>query len=324
LIAVTSSWPQVLAIRALDRTGKGIRGAPRDALLAHFADRAGRGRVFGFHRAMDHAGAIVGPLLATVILFFAPERYRLVFALTAIPGAIAVAMLFLVKEDAGASAAAVAAPGDPAGSLAPAATVAEPKPSALPRSLAGYLLVLIVFSVGNSADAFLLLRLSDALGGATFVPLLWAALHVIKASLSTLGGSLSDRFGRKPMIVIGWAIYSVVYLGFAISTSAVAFIAWFLIYGLYFAFSEGAEKALVADLTPATRSGTAFGYYNAALGVGALVASVLFGLLYDRFGAQTAFGTGAALAGLASVLLLVFIRTPPLQLGPERQSKNEW
>jgi MFS family permease len=168
-----------------------------------------------------------------------------------------------------------------------------------------FLGVLFLFSLGNSADAFLLLRLSDALGGATYVPLLWAALHVVKASLSTWGGGLSDRIGRKRVIVIGWGVYAVVYLGFAMSSSTVAFVGWFLLYGVFFALSEGAEKALVADLTPAARQGTAFGIYNAVLGVGALTASVVFGLLYERLGAATAFGAGAAIAGLAAVLLLL-------------------
>jgi MFS family permease len=131
----------------------------------------------------------------------------------------------------------------------------------------------------------------------------------VKASLSTWGGTLSDRFGRKPPIVVGWAVYALVYVGFALSTSAIAFIVWFLVYGIYFALSEGAEKALVADLTPHGRRGTAFGYYNAALGVGALVASVLFGFVYERVGAAAAFEMGAALAGVAAILLLL-IRTP--------------
>jgi MFS family permease len=279
-------------------------------MLARFAAPADRGRVFGFHQAMDHTGAIVGPLLATAILYFAPERYRLVFALTAIPGAIAVAMLFLVDERRE-SVAPVATP---------AAARAAPQRTPLPRPLLSFFVVLIIFSLGNSADAFLLLRLSSALGGATFVPLLWAALHVVKASLSTWGGGLSDRWGRRPMIVIGWAVYALVYLGFALSTSAVAFIAWFLAYGVYFALSEGAEKALVADLTPAARRGTAFGYYNAALGVGALVASVLFGFLYQRLGAPVAFGTGAGLAAIAAVLL-GFIATPPAGADPVSASE---
>jgi MFS family permease len=319
LIAVTTSWPQVLLIRALDRTGKGIRGAPRDAMLARFATSSTRGRVFGFHRAMDHSGAILGPLIATAVLYFAPGEYRLLFALTLIPGAIAVALLFLVPEPDPVVDATNPLDGSRAANITdnqtgvgrgPLSANAGGSAKRLPPRLLAFLAILLIFSLGNSADAFLLLRLSDVLGSATYIPLLWAGLHVVKASLSTWGGSLSDRIGRKRVITIGWLIYAVVYLGFATARDAPTLIAWFLAYGSYFAFTEGAEKALVADLTPAGRQGTAFGVYNAALGVGALAASVAFGFLYERFGASAAFGTGSALAALAAVLLL-FIRIAP-------------
>jgi MFS family permease len=321
LIALTNTWPQVLIIRVLDRTGKGIRGAPRDAMLAQFASSSNRGRVFGFHRAMDHTGAIVGPIIATIVLFFAPEQYRLLFALAIIPGAIAVALLFLVPETT-IERSEPSEPSEPPEPRIPAPGSRIPAPGSripasvapLPRRLFAFLCVLFLFSLGNSADAFLLLRLSDALGAATFVPLLWSGIHIVKASLSTWGGSLSDRFGRKQVIVIGWAIYAVVYLGFATATSAHTLIVWFLLYGAHFAFAEGAEKALIADLTPPARRGTAFGYYNAALGAGTLAASVIFGFLYERFGASVAFSTGAALAGIAAVLLL-FVRTSHLEPG---------
>ncbi len=318
-IAVTTSWPQVLVIRALDRVGKGIRGAPRDVLLANFATPATRGRIYGFHRAMDHTGAIVGPLAATVFLFFLPNQYRLLFGLTVIPGAIAVALLFFVDEDAAI---------EPSNQRSPEPSqprTLEPRTATshrLPARVVALLGVLLVFGLGNSADAFLLLRLSDALGGATYVPLLWAAIHVVKASLSTWGGGLSDRYGRKPMIIAGWIVYALVYFGFATSTGATAFIAWFLFYGVYFALAEGAEKALIADLTPADRRGAAFGWYNGTVGVGALVASVLFGELYEHFGASTAFMTGAALAALAAVLLL-FIRTDRMKDSDDRDSGHQ-
>jgi len=320
LIAFTTTWPQVLLIRALDRTGKGIRGAPRDVMLARFATLSTRGRVFGFHRAMDHTGAILGPLIATAILFFAPGEYRLLFGLTLIPGAIAVALLFLVPEPTANSQLPITNSQDISNSQPPTpkreianhkSQIANHKSAErLPKPLIGFLAVLLVFSLGNSADAFLLLRLSDVLGSATYIPLLWAGLHVVKASLSTWGGALSDRLGRKRVIIVGWTIYAVVYLGFATAREAWTLIAWFLVYGSYFAFTEGAEKALVADLTPTGRQGTAFGVYNAVLGIGALAASVAFGFLYERSGAPAAFATGAALAALAAVLLLC-IRTPP-------------
>jgi len=322
LIALTTTWPQVLAIRALDRTGKGIRGAPRDALLTRFAGSHNRGRIFGFHRSMDHTGAIIGPVLATVFLYFLPDRYRLLFALTAIPGAIAVAMLFLVREDDdGEDRASRSRPDDrllPGRRGEAVTTHAAP----LPGRLYALLAVILIFSLGNSADAFLLLRLSDALGAATYVPLLWSAHHVVKAGLSTWGGGLSDRVGRKQVIVAGWIVYAVVYLGFAWSASTVAFIAWFLIYGVYFALTEGAEKALVADLTPVSRQGTAFGLYYAALGAGALVASVMFGYIYDHFGASRAFTVGAGLAGIAAIALF-FVPSVKMNSSNAAYSRNQ-
>lgn len=312
LIAVAGSWVHVLLIRALDRTGKGIRGAPRDAMLAQFADASSRGRIFGFHRAMDHAGAIIGPLIATAFLFFLPGEYRLLFTLTAIPGAIAVAMLFLVREPES-STRAGARPDAPVGGGNPT-HARDVSPTRLPKRLWLVLGVILVFSLGNSADAFLLLRLTDALGAATYVPLLWGLLHVVKASLSTWGGGLSDRIGRKRVIVIGWAVYALVYVGFATASSAVGFVSWFLLYGVYFALAEGAEKALVADLTPAGRQGTAFGYYNAALGLGTLAASVVFGFVYERISPSAAFTMGATLAVVATVLLAM----TPTQPSPHR------
>lgn len=312
LVALATSWPYVLIVRSLDRTGKGIRSAPRDAMLARMADASDRGRIFGFHRAMDHTGAILGPVMATVILFLAPDRYRLLFALAAIPGALAVAALFLVDESDGTPDAArvIATP------VQPHATTTVASGDAMPAPLRWFLIVVLVFGLGSSADAFLLLRLSDALGSATWVPLIWAALHVVKASLSTWGGSLSDRWGRRRVIVAGWAVYALVYLGFAMATTAVAFIAWFLVYGLYFALTEGAEKALVADLAPSHVRGTAFGYYNAAVGVSALLASIVFGVLYEKVSPGVAFGSGAAVSALAVIGLLVL---PPFE-APARTS----
>jgi len=296
LIAVSSSWLQVLAIRALDRTGKGIRGAPRDAMLAAHADAASRGRIFGFHRAMDHTGAVVGPIIATIFLAFFPGQYRLLFALTAIPGALAVATLFRVEAKV-----------DPVEHR----ERLEGSQQRLPNELYTVLGIIFLFSLGSSADAFMLLRLADAMGSATFLPLLWAAHHVVKASLSTWGGGLSDRLGRRYVIVIGWVIYSLVYLGFALVTNAVAFVALFLIYGVHFALAEGSEKALVADLTPMHQQGTSFGLYYGVLGVGMLVASIAFGIVYDRVSPAAAFIMGSALSAAAAVLLLV-VRLPHL------------
>jgi MFS family permease len=182
----------------------------------------------------------------------------------------------------------------------------------LPRQLKVFFIVLAIFTLGNSTDAFLLLKLTNAAGSAKYVPLMWSALHVVKATLSVIGGSWSDRIGRRAVIAFGWVVYAAVYVGFAVVDALLPLLAIFLAYGVYFGFAEGTEKALVADFTPAARRGFAFGVYNAVLGLGALAASVLFGVLWNAFGPAAAFGTGAALALFASALLFAVVRSPAI------------
>lgn len=301
LTALIASWPQLFAVRLVDRVGKGIRGAPRDALLAACATPGTRGRVFGFHRAMDHVGAMLGPLLASLFLLLWPGQYRLLFGLTIVPGALAVASLFLLREPAHDAAPAVAVSGaDSAPALDGWRT--------LPRPYFALLGVLLVFTLGNSADAFLLLRLSDAGIAPVAIPLLWALLHLVKAVLSVWGGISSDRWGRRVLIGGGWLVYAMVYAGFAAFSSPRALVALFLVYGIYYGLSEGVEKALIADLAPASLRATAFGVYNAVLGVGSLLASVVFGLVWKVAGPPAAFALGALLALLATILLPVVVR----------------
>ncbi len=293
LMALAASWQHVFAVRLADRVGKGLRGAPRDAMLGALAPPAERGRVFGFHRGMDHAGAVAGPLAAAAFLWVFPEQYRALFALTFIPGALAVAMLWSLPD--------IRVP-IPAATPA-AAEASEPADVAMPPTLKRFFVILVIFTLGNSTDAFLLLRLSDAGLATVYLPLVWAGLHVVKAGLSTSGGALSDRFGRRRLIVGGWLVYAVVYAGFATTATLLPLLGWFFAYGLYFALVEGSEKALVADLAPAAAHGTAFGWYNAVLGIGALAASLLFGALWEAFGPAAAFFTGAGLALMAAALL---------------------
>ncbi len=294
-IALATSWLHVFTVRVLDRVGKGVRGAPRDAMLASWATTTTRGKVYGFHQGMDNLGAVVGPALATLFLLAYPEHYRTLFALTIVPGAIAVLLIFFVPAGEGAG----VAPGFnqtiPTGSTG----------DSLPRSFNAFMIVLAIFALGNSTDAFLLLRLTQAAGSPRFVPLMWAGIHVIKATVSVVGGSWSDRIGRRAVIATGWVVYAVVYAGFAFSRGLPTLLAWFLVYGFYFGFAEGTEKALVADLAPASRRGTAFGIYNAVTGFGALAASILFGAVWSGFGAPAAFGVGASLALVATALLFV-------------------
>ncbi|HEX6162152.1 MAG TPA: MFS transporter [Vicinamibacterales bacterium] len=289
-MAITTTWTHVFLIRVVDRVGKGLRGAPRDAMLASLAPPGERGRVFGYHWAMDHAGAAIGPALATVFLYFAPENYRLLFALTIIPGALAVLTLTRVPEQAPPKVPEVPrVPGGPKGRL--------------PGPLKKYLWILAIFTLGNSSDAFLLLQLSQAGVPLIGLTMLWSAQHAIKALITMRGGILSDRFGRRTLIISGWVIYAIVYAGFAFSESTTALIAWFLFYSTYAAAVEGSEKALVADLTPDDLRATAFGWHAAVQGFGALAAGIFFGLLWQFFGAPVAFLTGAALALIAALLL---------------------
>ncbi|HET9452751.1 MAG TPA: MFS transporter [Gemmatimonadaceae bacterium] len=297
LVALAQSSAQVLVIRLADRVGKGVRGAPRDALIADSVDPAIRGRAFGFHRAADHAGAVVGPLAAFVLLQGAGLDMRTVFLLAAIPAAAAVvAVVFFVREPAPL----LPAPRREAGSHALNAP--------LPRSFWYYLVILGVFTLGNATDAFLLLRAQQLGVPLALLPILWASLHVVKSATSTAGGALSDRVGRLPSLVGGWAVFAMVYLGFGVATQQWHAWALFLAYGLYFALTEGPERALVADLVPAERRGTAFGWFNLTIGLGALPASVIFGVLWDSAGPRAAFGLGAALALIAALALAPLAR----------------
>ena len=247
---------------------------------------------------MDHVGAVLGPSLATLFLFFYPSRYRMLFALTAIPGVLTVLMVSVARERRRQP----QADGRP---------VVTPDTGAIPPRFYSYLAVLLLFTLGNSADAFLLLRLSGVGVPVFWIPLLWASLHVIKATVSVYGGNLSDRWSRRSVIGIGWVVYALVYGGFAVSQSMTALVAWFLVYGVYYGFSEGTEKALVADLAPEGLRGTAFGLYNGVLGVGGLAASLVFGYVWTVAGAAAAFAMGASFALVATVALFIVVGDRP-------------
>lgn len=298
LVAVAQSAAQVLVIRVTDRIGKGIRNSPRDALIADSVDPSIRGRAFGFQRAADHAGGVLGPLLAFGVLNLWHVPLRTVFWLAVIPGALAVASVaFGVRE------------------------TRTPTPTARPveRTLSGgrklggrfwaFLVVILLFTLGNSTDAFLLLRAQQLGVPVVLAPVLWALLHVVKSASSTPGGAISDRVGRVPALVAGWLIYAAVYVAFAKASTAWHAWALFAAYGLYFGLTEGAERALIADIAPPDQRGTAFGWYYLAIGLGALPASVIFGELWDRQGSSFAFGFGAAMA-LAAAVGVAFVARP--------------
>jgi MFS family permease len=291
LVAIAQSASQVLVVRVSDRVGKGIRNSPRDALIADSVDPSIRGRAFGFHRSADNAGGVVGPLLAFAALTWWHESLRTVFWLASIPGIIAVlVVIFGVKE---------------VRRERPAAGADVDLRQPMSRRFWAVLVVIFVFTLGNSTDAFLLLRASQLGVPVALAPILWAVLHVVKTASGTPGGALSDRVGRKPVLVAGWLWYAMIYLLFAQATAAWQAWALFAAYGIFFGLTEGSERALVADIVPAARRGAAYGWYYLAIGVGALPASVIFGLLWDRSGSHTAFLFGAALALTAAVGLSI-------------------
>lgn len=302
MLAFANSWQQVLAIRLTDRVGKGIRTAPRDAMIADAAEPEQRGIAFGFHRAMDHGGAVVGPLLGYVVVLFlatnseAPTagEFTAIFLLASLPALAAVFLaMFFVRES----------------------RVHVTETAVRKLSLRGFngnfkrfLVVLGLFTLSNSSDSFLILRARDAGVSVAVIPLLWAAHHASKVVSSLLGGDLSDRLGRKRLIVAGWILYAAVYAGFAFATEQFSIWVLFLIYGIYFGLVEGAEKALVADLVRPEQRGTAYGLYNLAFGVTVLPASLLMGTIWDWKGPTTAFLVSAALGSAAAILLVVLVK----------------
>jgi MFS family permease len=309
LVGFAQSAAHVLLVRVTDRVGKGIRTSPRDALIADSVAPGERGLAYGFHRAADHAGAVLGPAAAFLLLSQAGVQIRTVFLLAVIPGALAVVVLvFAVREKARTPVA-----GGRAGSGASLMPGRAGSVRGLGRRFWVAMSVIFVFTLGASADAFLLLRAFDLGVPTALLPVLWAMHQLVKSIVSAPAGSLSDRYGRMRVIIPGWSIYALVYLGFAFATSALHAWILFAIYGLYFGLAEGTEKALVADMVPAERRGAAFGAYNLAISAGALPASLIFGAIWDQWGAARAFQFGALVAAGATVLLSLLVRAPSPQ-----------
>ncbi len=307
LLAFAGNWYQVLGMRLIDRVGKGIRSAPRDAMIADTVAVNERGLAFGFHRAMDHTGAMVGPLLGYFLVrliaedrnAIAASEFMSIFLLASIPALAAVIVVAFFVRDSSPKANAV--------------EIASPVRLSL-RGFDGnfkrFLVVVALFTLSNSSDAFLLLRAQTAGVSLQTLPLLWAVLHVSKVISSIYGGHLSDILGRRRLIVSGWILYAAVYAGFAFVSNQVSVWILFIVYGLYFGLVEGSEKALVADLVKPQQRGTAYGLYNLAFGITVLPASLLMGILWDWRGPQTAFLVSASLGVTAAVLLLLLVSTP--------------
>lgn len=290
LIAIAHAWPTVLVARLIDRTGKGIRSAPRDAMIADVTPETSRGKAFGFHRALDHTGAIVGPLLAMLLLDAIHLSERTVFAISVIPGLIGVALIILFLKEP---------PHEPRQRKVELARAGE-----LPGSFWSAITAVGLFSLANSSDAFLLLQAHVAGVSTAMLPALWAAHHVIKALFSTRAGALSDRVDRRWLLIAGWTSYAVIYFAFPYAKSLEAFVILFVAYAIPFTLTEGAERAWIAQYAPAAIRGRSFGYYYLTNGFCVLVGTALFGWIYEHVGHQGAFEVGAALALVAAAWVL--------------------
>lgn len=293
LIAFVTTWPWLLVIRFADRVGKGLRSSPRDALLAASVPAERRGLAFGLHRAMDNAGAVIGPLVAALLLA-ANVPLQDIFLWSIVPAALCLALALAIREP-----------------VAEAAVAPKPfdwRLGDMPPLFKRYLVVVALFTLGNSSNMFLLLRARELGVAEATIPLLWAAVALVATVFSTPLSALSDRFGRLHLLVGGYVAYGVFYLLLGgLAPEGPLLFALFGFYGLFMAATEGVEKALVADLAPAERRGTAFGWFNLTAGVMLLPASLVFGWLWQSVSPWVAFGFSGACALLAAVLLRFWV-----------------
>ncbi len=287
LLATSGRWVSVLSARLADRTGKGIRSAPRDAMISDVTPVESRGKAFGFHRAMDHTGALIGPLLAALMVGALALPLRTIFLIAIVPSVIGVAIIAVFLKERRRDSETIAR--------------ANENVQKLPREFAKPMRAIALFYLANSSDIYLLLH-AHLVGIETrWIPLLWAANHAVKAVLSTAGGALSDRTARNRVLATGWMIYALIYYLFPFAKSVWAFAALFVVYAIPFSLTEGTERAWVADYLHGAVKGKAFGVYYLVQGMCTLAGTALFGLYYEYVSVTGAFHLGAGIAVVAAI-----------------------
>ncbi|MBI5836138.1 MAG: MFS transporter [Candidatus Eisenbacteria bacterium] len=331
MVAFAAAPWHVLLVRVGDRVGKGVRTTPRDALIASVVDPSIRARAYGFHRAMDHAGAVAGTLFAAGLLWLlgasagvGPEnaaRMRTVFLWAAVPGFAAMLALALTPEPAaramaGTGGRPIAAPAkadaDAAHSGAGSASAsAAGGPGALPPALKRALVALTIFAIANATDAFLIVKAAKLGASPALAPMLWLTLHLVKAATATQGGRLADRYGKRNALVLGWCVYGVLWGAIGFVQSLPLLFVLTAVYGISHGLVEGAERGLIADLAAGHGRGAAFGAYNMLIGLAALLASTAFGAVWDRWGSVAAFVGSASFALVAAGVLFALVPGAP-------------
>ena len=302
---IANAWGPVMAIRFADRFGKGIRAAPRDALVGDSVDEDNRGKAYGFHKAMDTSGAAIGLALAALIVFLLQrdvvnlqfDTYRWMIIVGIVPAFISLFFFIFIKE-----------PPRKAVSACDVPPTLSAKEKALDTRFKIFMVIMFLFTLGNSSDAFIILRAQDLGNSVLLISLMLIMFNVVYALFSMPAGILSDRLGRRKVIIAGWIIYALVYLGLAVTNQG--WMTWLLyaFYGLYYGLTQGVYRALICDLVPEDRRGTAFGMYNGITGITLLPASLIAGWLWQSISPAAPFYFGAALAGLSAIGLLVFVR----------------
>lgn len=305
------TWPAVLVIRFLDRVGKGIRTSPRDALIADSTDKAELGKAFGYSRAMDPLGAVLGLLIAALLVYFGHRgmvsmtrgTFQTLVLISIVPAFIALALIvFFIKD---------LKPGEGVEVEGKTKIKAE-APSLSLRGFdsrfKAFLGIMILFTLGNSSDAFLILRAQNLGLSIVEIFVMLALFNLLATVVAYPAGVLSDRFGRVRVIIVGWLVYALIYLGFGYASAGWQVWVLYVLYGIYYGATEGVEKALVADVVSSEKRGTAYGLYNAAVGISALPASLIAGILWQKLGPASPFIFGAGLSLMAVVALMAFVR----------------
>jgi MFS family permease len=291
LYALATLPVQILIFRFLERIGKGLRAAPRDSLVSGSVPKQEVGRSFGFHKAMDNSGAILGPLTAFVLLYLFPLSYKTIFILATIPALLGVATIILFIKEA-------------------KAEKKENKPAfhlkQLPKKFYLFLAIIFVFTLGNSADALLLVKTAETGINKSYIPFVYMIFNMVSVILAVPIGKLSDKVGREKLIILGFLVYAIVYYFFGKYNSINVFFFLFMLYGLYSALADGSQKAMVSDLVSKDLRGTGYGIYHSVLGITLLPASLIAGLLYDKVNSNAPFYFGALMAFIAALLMVVF------------------